>query len=215
MHNFKTMHEKIAQDLRTKIINGKIKAGQRVQIIKVAQEYGVSNIPAREAIKKLESEGFLVAYPYRGAVVKGLSLPEVKEIFRIRQILEGQASRLAMENLTAQDLTQLENLLDSMAATQNSPHWLKLNWEFHTGIYRACGLPRLCKIIDDLRNDIHRYLVTSLYYQHIFESAQRQHIEILDACRKRNADLAETATVKHLQHTSDALVRILSRQEGQ
>lgn len=209
MKTFQTIHENIASDLRRKIIQGVIQAGTRIPIQQVAKYYGVSQMPAREAIKKLESEGFLTVYPYRGAVVKELSLAEVEEIFSIRQILESAAGQLALLNLRAKEFVELENLLEKMEKTDDITTWLKFNWQFHETIYSKCGLPRLFKMIRDLRNDINRYLVTSMQVPGEKKGAQLEHRKIMEALKAKNKKQVDFTLRKHLEETCKLLVRVL------
>lgn len=214
MRNFKTIQQSISDDLRKKIIQGRIKVGERIRIDQVSNQYGVSTMPAREAVLRLESEGFLTFYPYRGAVVKELSIQEVEEIFKIRQIMESAAAQLAIQNLGSDELNKLEELLMKMEKIKDIPRWLELNWQFHETIYEPCRLPRFCKMIRNLRNDINRYLVTSLLDPDLREIAERKHRKIFEACQRKEIGELDLHVREHLQETSDALIRILREEES-
>ena len=108
MEKHLTLREKILENIRDAIVSGSLKAGSRVSEPELAERYGISRTPIREAFRQLESEGYLTVIPRRGAIVSDLSPKDVEEFYAIKSIMEGYAARRACENLSGKDLDRLQ-----------------------------------------------------------------------------------------------------------
>jgi DNA-binding GntR family transcriptional regulator len=157
--------EWIAAALRQAILRGEFKAGQPLLQDEVAARFGVSKIPAREALLQLKAEGLVSFYPNRGATVSELSAGEVNEIYIICIALETPALRHALSHLTRADFVRLEGLIAIMDDERDPLTWSELNWEFHAALYQPCGMPRLMAHIHMLHANVQRYLVGYLASQ--------------------------------------------------
>ncbi len=103
-----TLREKILETIRDAILKGSLKPGERVSEPELAERFGISRTPIREAFRQLESEGYLEVIPRKGAVVASLSERDVEEFYAIKIILEGFAARMAAEKLSDKDIDRLE-----------------------------------------------------------------------------------------------------------
>ena len=156
---FKTKHLAIYEELRKDIVDGKIKPGEKIKISDVARKYELSEIPVREAIRRLESEGFVEFTPYVGATVCKMDKQEFIEIYLIRIEIEALAARLAAEHVSPKDIQHLKKLNKEMAAAleHDTPEALgDLNKQFHLSIYNAAPYPTLNKLISDLWEKVER-----------------------------------------------------------
>ncbi|RLB66937.1 MAG: GntR family transcriptional regulator, partial [Deltaproteobacteria bacterium] len=104
----KTLREKIVEVLRDAIVRQKIRPGERVTELEVAERFGISRTPIREAFRQLESEGFLTIIPRKGAVVSDIKEQDIKDFYEIKGVLEGYAARQAVEFMTEKDIVRLE-----------------------------------------------------------------------------------------------------------
>ena len=104
-----TLREKILETIRDAILKGTMKPGERVSEPDLAERFGISRTPIREAFRQLESEGYLEVVPRKGAVVASLSERDIEEFYAIKIILEGFAARMAADKLTAKEIERLEN----------------------------------------------------------------------------------------------------------
>ena len=111
LDSYKPLREVVFDSLREAIINGTLRPGERMMEIQLAEELGVSRTPVREAIRKLELEGFVVMLPRKGAYVAGISLKDIADVFEVRASLEALASGLAAERITGEELEDLERIL--------------------------------------------------------------------------------------------------------
>ncbi|MFN4294979.1 MAG: GntR family transcriptional regulator [Thermoflexales bacterium] len=203
--------EWIAAALRQAILQGEYKGGQPLPQDEVAARFGVSKIPAREALLQLKAEGLVTFYPNRGAVVSELSADEVDEIYAMRIALETLALRRAIPNMTRADFVRLDGLITIMDDERDALKWSALNWEFHAALYRPCAMPRLLDAIRALHANVQRYVVIYLTSVDYHAEAQRQHRVILRACRRGNADLAADQLAKHLGQAAKKMTVLLKR----
>ena len=111
LDSYRPLREVVSEALREAIIDGALKPGERLMEIQLADELGVSRTPIREAIRRLELEGFLIMVPRRGTYVADLSIKDINEVFEIRTALDVLAAGLAAERITEEELEKLERLL--------------------------------------------------------------------------------------------------------
>src|SRR5919202_6686418 len=110
-----SLQEKVYDHLKQAILAGEIQPGERLLETRLAKSLGVSRIPVREAIRKLEREGLIVAFPRRGVYASSLSPRDVDEVYAVRAVLEGLAARLAAEHRTEEQLGRLDTIVAEMA----------------------------------------------------------------------------------------------------
>ncbi|MBI2321079.1 MAG: GntR family transcriptional regulator [Chloroflexi bacterium] len=183
-----TVSDFVFHRLSDAILRGALKPGERLRQDGLAQQYKVSIIPVREALRRLESAGLVTIIPHRGAVVAQLSDKDVADVFQVRLILETAAARLGVPNLRPRDITQLKRLLRQMAVPDIPRHnWLGYNREFRLTIYRASGNDRLVHIIEDLFNATRHYRALVMLLPHHRERALETNEHIIEACERRDA----------------------------
>jgi len=150
---FRTKADIVYEELRERILNGELRPGERVPISQVAREIGVSDIPAREGVKRLEADGLLEFATHKGAVVASMGVEDVEELFAIRSELEALAVRRAAQSIDADQLAALRELLDAMAVAERDGDmeaYGRLNRAFHMGAYAAQPYGRLTAMIESL-----------------------------------------------------------------
>jgi DNA-binding GntR family transcriptional regulator len=150
---FLTKADHVYETLREQILNGELRPGDRVPISRVARELGLSDIPTREAVKRLEADGLLTFTTHKGAVVAQMGRAEVEELFAIRSELEALALVTAARQITADELAELRRIVDEMAVAERegrAEDYGKLNREFHMCAYSAQPYERLRTMIESL-----------------------------------------------------------------
>jgi len=210
----RTTAEQVADVLREAILRGVLRGGQQLQQDVLAAQFGVSRIPVREALRRLDAEGLVTVYPHRGAVVSELSATEVEEIYEIRVPLECLALRLAIPRLTKADLDRAAAILDEIDQVEEIGRWSELNRSFHMTLYTPANRKRLLSLIATLRANVDRYhrIYISLM-QHKMQS-QQEHRRILDACRRRYRGEATRALERHLMTAAQGLIAYLKGGQG-
>jgi DNA-binding GntR family transcriptional regulator len=206
-----TTPEMIASALRRAILTGELRSGQPLPQDEIAARFGVSKIPAREALVQLKSEGLVTLLPNRGAFVSALSPDEVDEIYAMRGALETLALRRAVPRMTRADFVRAAGLIEIMDDERDALHWSSLNWEFHAVLYQPCAMPRLLDQVRTLHTNVQRYLVNYLTNVDYHHQAQQQHRLILDLCRDRDADGAAATLARHLDQAAVKMVALLKQ----
>ena len=150
---FRTKADLVYERLREEILTGAIKPGERVPINRVARDVGVSDIPAREGVKRLVADGLVTFTAHKGAVVTRMGRQEVEELFAIRTELEALALRQAASRITPAQLAELRSILDEMELAERDGEvheYGALNRRFHMCAYASQPYPRLRSMIESL-----------------------------------------------------------------
>ncbi|HWR39582.1 MAG TPA: GntR family transcriptional regulator [Patescibacteria group bacterium] len=208
--SYRTLPGMITNMLRESILSGEISGGTQLKQEELSTKFGVSMSALREALKSLEAEGLVRFYPNRGAVVSELSADEAQEIFDIRIFLELGALELAIPNLTEADLTVAEEILNKADAQTQSEHWSELNWQFHETLYRSARRPKLLALIQNMHNNVERYMRLYLTTMHHQTKSQAEHRALLDACAKGNIKGAQKLLRTHMVDASINLIEYLA-----
>lgn len=195
------------RDLRTRIMSASLAPGAPVNEQEIAADLGVSRTPVREAIRKLEQEGLVTRHPNRGVVVTQLSLREVLEIWELREIIEPAACRAAASRVEPARLDALEaamrGLLRRPPSAEAYEVYHRTDLELHGVILDGCGNAALRQVVESLVGRIRQVrMVTSPAR---FHPSLEEHLSIIDALRRRDAEGAAEAMRRHLASARAAL----------
>jgi DNA-binding GntR family transcriptional regulator len=185
----------VAALIRELVITGELTAGEQLRQRDLAQRFGVSQTPVREAMRRLESEGLLICDTHRGFTVVTPDDGRVEENFQIRAALESLGASLAARKIDAAGLSRLRDLNQTMRALpEGDPGYAELNREFHFTVYSCAGSPLLLSLMRLLWASLHGGPRVTRSHA---ESA-RQHDEILEALAGGDADAAAARTYQHI-----------------
>ena len=220
--DIKPLRDKIVSSIRDAIIEGRIKAGERLMEPDVAKNLGVSRTPLREAFLQLESEGFVKVTPRRGAVVSELSVKDAEETYVVKSALEGIAARLAVKNITPENLGQLRALTAEMEKKgkqkEKDPRTiLDLNAKFHFLMNKASGNEKLCHLISILRKQTLRYNYIYLTVLSHLDQSVSEHKAIIKALEAQDQKLAEKLVFTHGENAGKVLceyIRTIVHEDG-
>jgi DNA-binding GntR family transcriptional regulator len=210
----RTTADTVASMLRNEIQRGQLPPGTRLRQNDVAQRFGVSTTPVREALALLQAEGLVRIDPHRGALVFHPTVADLRESYEMRGALESLAVTKAIPLLTDGVLDDLQKIIDRMRKVKDESRWVELNNEFHLRLYEASGMPRLCSTIASLRDSSSTYIHMFVAHNLPGHRADDDHQEILDACRARDTRRARKAIMAHINHTVDDLVKFIEEREG-
>jgi len=183
------MYDSIRQD----ILEGSFLPGDLLRERELAAKYGVSKTPVREALSLLAQEEMVKAVPRAGYMVTQLTLRDLQEVHQLRVTLEAMAARLAAENMTDEQIDELQKL----SSTSDPEEAIRFNREFHLAIARASGNARLAKMIEQLLDDTDRW--AALEVARLTPAVLLiGHRAELDALRTRDPDVAEQAMREHV-----------------
>ncbi len=207
---YKSKVDIIYEKLMQEIIEGTYRNGDRLVISKIANQNEISEIPVREAIRRLESEGYVTVKANQGAVVNILGKDDVTEIFQIKGILEGYAARLAIDYLTAEDYAKLRNINHELKIAQDNDSnkdSAELNMSFHLYMYERIPQKQLYNMIMELWK---KWSITKAVFSLVparGEESVREHEEILVYMENNQPDLVEKAVREHKFKAGYALAR--------
>ena len=207
----------VYQQLRQAVLDGGLKPGDRLVERKLAEQLKVSRTPVREAIRMLELEGLVSHMPRIGVVVTGFDDQEVHEIYRIRAVLEGLATRMAAERIAPDQLKELVKLLEEIevcAAGENLERLEIVHREFNDLIYRAADSPRLYSMITPLTEYITRYARVGYALPGRVAEATQEHRQLVAAIKLRDGDMAERAAREHINNSRHAYFREITLKQG-
>jgi len=211
---YRTMQEIAYDAIRDGILTGRHAPGQRLIADDLAKELGVSRMPVREALHRLEVAGLVAITPHRGAVVSELSENECVEIYHIRAVLDGLATRLATPHLSESDHARLAALLETMEAgvkADDPERVLIVNREFHALIWSAADAPRLRELLENLYDTSQRLRNISLLIPGRLDQITQEHRLIAEALARRDPVAAERYANEHYEGTARRLLSSIDK----
>lgn len=201
----------IYDDIRAAILSGEITPGAPLRQDEIAKRFGVSKIPVREALRRLEVDNLVVFERNKGASVRHYSETEVLQLLDIRIALECRALELAVPNMIATDFIDMRQLLDDYAKRTDPAEWGAMNAKFHQMLYEPCGNPQLMKMIDDLHGKLGQFLRLLVSTASGLERPMREHDDILEACERGDTQVAVQAMRQHIEATQKEVAAFLRR----
>ncbi len=211
-----SLNAQVYDCLRTELLEGRLRPYQRLKIRDLATALNVSETPVREAVMQLVRERALLLQSNRALTVPRLSTAQYLELRRIRLELEGLAAEEAAERATAEDIATLETLHAALLAAEAgaedmavAAEAVRLNWHFHSRIYRAAAMPELFGMIQGL------WLRTSPLLAYLYPHApptypgRHRHLDMLDALRSRDGAALRAAVQADTLEGGARLLRLL------
>ena len=202
LDNYKPLRDVVFENLRTAILDGNLKAGQRLMEVQLAEQLGVSRTPIREAIRKLELEGLVVMLPRKGAYVANMSFKDLIDVLEVRASLEGLAASLAAERRNDEDIIDLEKLakeFETCVRETNIEGVLKTDIDFHEKIFMMANNKKLYQLITSLWEQVHRFRVTYVSDYDASLSLVEEHNKILQAIKDGDSELAKKYATEHIE----------------
>lgn len=203
-----TTVELVMDAIRRKILSGELAPGEPLRQEALAEELGVSRLPIREAISRLESEGMLNVVPHKGAYVCALSVDEIHETFDIRLRLEPWIFIEAIPRMTARDLAQAEEVVAAMDKAADS-EWGHLNWRLHETLYLPAQRDMTLSILKRLHEKADRYFRLQVVNVPIRKQAHEEHMELIAVCKQGDLKRAEKLLTEHLRVAADQIVGVV------
>lgn len=207
-------YELVLNRLRDAIVGGTLRPGEPIKTEDIAKDLGVSRMPVREALHRLEVEGLVVMRPYRGIVVAPLTTEGVRHAYELMAVIEGLAARKATDHIPDKTLNGLASLIDQMDEARrlgDYPAYSALNHKFHSEIYEWYDSDRAYEIIHNLWNYVYRLRSVYPPSQARLLEAVAEHRAVFEALRKRDGMLAEQLV---RQHNERSLAELVSQIEA-
>lgn len=205
-----SLRGRVFHRLREDILSGKYKEHEELKEVAIGEELGVSRTPVREAFRQLELEGLIQIVPNKGAYVTGITAKDVKDIYMIRSSLEGMCAKLATENITPEQLEEMEEnvyLASYHAEKGHMEQMAELDNRFHHIMYAACD----SKMLENLLQDFHQYVMRirrkTLSSNDRGIASNDEHRQIMEAIKSKNAEEAERLATMHMINAYDNMVK--------
>jgi DNA-binding GntR family transcriptional regulator len=207
--------------VKRRIVSNELPFGTKLSEDNLATQLGVSRTPVREALNRLAQEGLVTVSPGRGASVATFSFDDMVQLLEIREALEGMAARLASSLITKSTLNKLRELLEVGAPERERngyngyTGYLDADREFHEAITSACGNRHLSHLMRSLRDRIQMLRYRSVILPGRARKSFQEHVQILDALNRRDADCAEERIRTHIRNVqSDLRAALGNSSEG-
>ena len=205
-----TAHEAVLARLRQLIATGVLEPGEQVRQEQLAEQLGVSRVPLREALRILEGEGRVTYHPHRGYFVTELSVEDLVEVYRIRDLLEAEAVTVGAGRATVEQKDAIEQhrlACEAAAADDDRSAMTEANRAFHFALYETSDMPMLVRMIRLCWEATEVY--RSLYYEDAGHRARvvREHRAIAKAFLRGDAERAVALLAAHREHAVEALSR--------
>jgi DNA-binding GntR family transcriptional regulator len=195
--------QQIANSLKEEILSGKFPPGVRIRQEDIAEQFGASRSPVREALRILEAEGLINLVAHTGAWISHLSLAECEEMYQIRERVEPLLLRLSIPAMTDSVIAELSDLVNQMEATNDVETFLKLDRQFHLLSYSKAETTLVGDMVNRLWNTTQHYrrAYSRLLAASSFKPAHYEHHLLLAAIIRRDSDDTERILFGHIRRT--------------
>jgi DNA-binding GntR family transcriptional regulator len=194
--------------LRRALLAGEIKPGERIKVSELERAFGVSHIPIREAVRRLETEGLIVAEPQRTAVAAGVDSEDLRGLYDLRRIVECEVIHRSVESMSEEQVEAVRSALarlEAVAQDHDSPRFWELHRDFHWALLEPGASAWIQRVLDQLWLASQRYV--RLFVSQTLGDAMADHRELLVCCEHRDGAKAAALLRRHLDRTELAVRR--------
>jgi len=213
----RTKEEYVYETLRKAIMRCELKPGEKLVMDNLSEALGVSPIPIRGALQRLQAEGLAEIVPHTGAIVSEISLESITEIFALLEALENVAFEAVAATANQADIAELEGLIEQMeaAVAANDPYtWYDLNDQFHLTIARLTGMKLLHRFTSralDSRNRL-RYFLFGSFVGPRMAQAHAEHKQMITLLKQKDSETLRTLVGQHNRAARDAYLVLIETQ---
>ncbi len=215
MDSYQPLRNVVYETLRSAILTGELKPGERLMELQLADKLGVSRTPIREAIRMLEHEGLAKTIPRKGAEVAKMTEKDMEDVIQIRLALEELAGTVACAKITDEEIGELKKAMEVCEEKMTGGDVVeiaKADECFHDIVIRSSENPKLHEIMSNLREQIYRYRVEYLKKKEAYPQLIKEHREIFDALQQRDSAAVAKYMQDHLYNQSEAMKQIIREQ---
>ena len=215
MNEYLPLRDVVFNTLRQAILRGELKPGERLMEIQLANKLGVSRTPIREAIRKLELEGLVLMIPRKGAEVAEITEKNMRDVLEVRKALEELAVQLACDKITKEEIEEMKKAAEDFKKILKSKDITEIaeaDVRFHDIIYMATDNQKLIQLLNNLREQMYRYRIEYLKDVESRKTLVKEHYEICDALKHRDAEGAVEKMCIHIKNQQEAIRRSLENE---
>ena len=201
----KTTTDNLADALRIAIYDGQFDDNEELNQVELAEFFGVSRVPVREALRQLQAEGLVQSIAHHRTVVCGMSLAQIIESIEMRAVLESHLLRKACEKLDGRDLKAIRLVCAEVDRIKDyGSQWVLKNWEFHRALYARSESPGIVDTVERLHLKIERYMRRAGSRERL-RQASTEHRQILSALEQKDFKMAAALLEKHILNSGEAI----------
>jgi DNA-binding GntR family transcriptional regulator len=208
-----SLADTVYETLLDAILSGQIPASQTLNSVELATQLEVSRTPVQEAIRRLASDGLVEISIGKKAQVCSFTSEDIREIYEIREILEGASAKIAAQELSEKELSDLRKRANRLIEMENEKDWsarmIDFDIHFHSVLASACNNQRLQKEIESYRLFVRRFCHMTGSKENL-KNAFQEHLKILSALEKRDSASAERAMIEHIQKRLKSVLEAVS-----
>ena len=197
----KALYEEVAELLRQRIFSNELAPGSWIDELRLAEAYGISRTPLREALKVLATEGLVTMKVRRGAYVTEVSDKDQRDVYHLLSLLESDATGVVAQQATEAELAELAQLHQELkAATQNTERFFEINEQFHMRLLEMANNRWRTQLVLDLRKVMKLNRHNSLFKSGRIEESLQEHQDIMDALLAHDAALSQQRMQTHFKN---------------
>jgi DNA-binding GntR family transcriptional regulator len=204
------MAAEVADRLRTMILQGSLPAGERLKVQRLEQEFGVSQIPIREALRQLEAEGLLTNFPQRGVTVAPMTAEDLFDLYDFRRMVEPEISVRAMEAGGAGRGEELRQALRKLTDTVDDPgsdQYMREHSAFHWALIEPAVTPVSRRVVEQLWQMSERYIRLTVASPEHRRTYAQHHEPLVAAMESGDAELMRAEMIRHLSEAEEIVLR--------
>lgn len=200
--------QRIASELRTRILNGTLPPGERIRQEEVAEDFGASRLPVRDALRRLEADGLVTIVANTGAWVSKLNESECADAYQIRERLEPLLLEQGMLRLDEDEIKELEELASKMEQAEDVESFLRLDREFHLLTYSEAPAGMVRDLVERLWNTTQHYRRAFAQINGIDKTSvtHMEHRLIIDSIKRKDIEEAQRVLAGHIRRTRTSLI---------
>ena len=203
--------ELVADRVREDIADGRLPPGTALRQENLAERFGVSRIPVREALRQLEAEGVVVVRANRGAFVRSFTGDQLREIYDLRIMLECDLVSRAVPNMTEDDLARIDAQAEAVRPGRGGERRRLVDRNFHVALYSPAGRPLQLEMVLKLRDSIAHYAPAEDHMRRLAADWMDDHRQIAAACARGDAGEAAQLLRHHLEVAAELTLGSLAR----
>ena len=212
-----SISESAYASVKEALLNGRYAPGARVAIDELCEALGVSRTPVLEALNRLEAEGIVEILPRKGVYLVQFSDEKARELYTVREALEGMATRLAAQRLTSSQIEALRKTLEKQAfclEAHDSDGYATATIKFHNMIAAASGNKTLQRLLDSVYSQMEALRLRTLYLPKRLKQSFSEHQRIFETLLEGDPDACEREARRHIETTTAAALGIIHPPEG-
>ncbi|MGG1401670.1 GntR family transcriptional regulator [Bacillus salipaludis] len=207
-----SLRERVYLHIKDLILEGEFKTGDRLVERELADRLNISRTPIREALFRLESQGFVKTVPRKGVIVADISEKEIIEVFTILSSLEVLAAKLAVQKLDEETKSNIDSYIKKVEeCLDNEEAFSDLHGEYNQLLYSAAKNSKLQEILSGLSDYIRAF--AKIGYKNPGRAVQsmEEHVKIMDAIMNQESEMAEYLTKIHMENSKKAYIEAVNQ----